>query len=125
MRDGNWELYRVNVSGGFIDRLTDTDDFEIFPNLSPDGEQITYMHTRGPGTSIHVAIVDADGENRIDLPGEGFVNEDPQWSPDGEWIVFQSNRDGQFEIYLMRADGSQQIRLTTTTEGAYWPTWGP
>jgi Tol biopolymer transport system component len=41
----------------------------------------------------------------------------PSWSPDGSRIVFQSNRDGGSEIYVMDADGSDQVRLTNTDDG--------
>src|SRR4029077_16451232 len=36
----------------------------------------------------------------------------PQWSPDGRLIAFTSDRDGDPEIYVMRADGSGARRLT-------------
>jgi TolB protein len=49
----------------------------------------------------------------------------PSWSPDGNRIAFQSNRDGQYDIYTVRADGSDLRRLTNdrSTDGA--PTWNP
>src|SRR5205085_11203593 len=36
----------------------------------------------------------------------------PSWSPDGSKIAFESNRDGNYEIYEMNADGSDQKRIT-------------
>ena len=36
----------------------------------------------------------------------------PRWSPDGRKILFDSERDGNREIYVMDADGSNQTRLT-------------
>ena len=36
------------------------------------------------------------------------------YSPDGKWIVFGSRRDGDSELYVMRPDGSQPVRLTRT-----------
>jgi TolB protein len=36
----------------------------------------------------------------------------PQWSPDGKWLAFTSNRDGNYEIYLMRPDGTELRNLT-------------
>ena len=35
----------------------------------------------------------------------------PSWSPDGSQIAFESDRDGDYEIYIMAADGSNQRRL--------------
>ena len=49
----------------------------------------------------------------------------PVWSPDGTKIAFQSNRDGNFEIYVMNADGSGQTRLTTNEANDVHPDWSP
>jgi Tol biopolymer transport system component len=49
----------------------------------------------------------------------------PSWSPDNSKIVFESNRDGKFEIYVMDSDGSGQTRLTNNTAEDYYPDWGP
>ena len=40
-------------------------------------------------------------------------------------IAFASDRDGDFEIYAMDADGSNQTRLTTNTAEDFWPVWSP
>jgi TolB protein len=41
-----------------------------------------------------------------------YVDETPAWFPDGQRLVFQSNRTGQMEIWVMKADGSQQRQVT-------------
>jgi Tol biopolymer transport system component len=50
------------------------------------------------------------GESRI-VAGEAS-NEQPTWSPDGEWIAFQSNRSGKWQVYRMRVDGTDLLQLT-------------
>ena len=45
--------------------------------------------------------------------------------PDGEKIVFDSDRDGFIEIYVMNADGSDQERLTHSDSWDGWPSWSP
>lgn len=49
----------------------------------------------------------------------------PSWSPDGQWIAFQSDRHGNDQIYKVRADGSSEIRITTTFDPYHEPSWGP
>jgi Tol biopolymer transport system component len=48
-----------------------------------------------------------------------------RWSPDGQEIVFHSNRDGNFEIYVMNADGSGTRRLTQYPGVDMFPDWSP
>src|SRR6185503_764601 len=52
-------------------------------------------------------------------------NTDPNWSPDGEKIVFVSSRNGTRDIYVMNADGTGQTRLTTDPEWDADPAWSP
>jgi len=47
------------------------------------------------------------------------------WSPDGRTIAFSSDRDGNFEIYVMNADGSNPIRLTYDDAADLYPGWSP
>ncbi len=50
---------------------------------------------------------------------------DPAWSPDGQKIAFMSARDGNLEIYVMDADGTNQTRLTKDATGDTFPAWSP
>jgi Tol biopolymer transport system component len=47
----------------------------------------------------------------------------PAWSPDGTKIAFDSNRGGNFEIYIMYADGTGVARLTNDPANDFAPTW--
>jgi WD40-like Beta Propeller Repeat len=49
----------------------------------------------------------------------------PVWSPDGRRIAFTSRRDGNWEVYVVNADGSGQRRLTRNAAGDFAPTWSP
>ena len=49
----------------------------------------------------------------------------PAWSPDGSRIAFTSQRDGNDEIYVMDADGSNQQRLTNDPAQDWWSSWSP
>lgn len=49
----------------------------------------------------------------------------PSWSPDGTRIAFSSRRDGNAEIYVMQADGSNITRLTRSPSDDFAPSWRP
>ena len=49
----------------------------------------------------------------------------PTWSPDGSRVAFESRRDGNYEIYVMDADGSDEERLTNNSASDRRPIWSP
>ena len=69
--------------------------------------------------------MDADGDNPRRLTdhdaGDGF----PSWSPDGRRIAFDSDRDGNIEVYVMDADGANPRRLTDHDASDGFPSWSP
>ncbi|HSG05305.1 MAG TPA: hypothetical protein VLB09_02785, partial [Nitrospiria bacterium] len=68
---------------------------------------------------------DGSGEERLTFdPGmDGFCwNE---WSPDGKTILFDTNRDGTYQVYRMNADGGQKIGLSPKGAPAEGPAWSP
>ena len=93
--------------------------------------QIAFVSARDGNWQIYV--MDADGKNQRRLTNNVWEDWFPSWSPDGERIVFNSRRDGNFrndfgitdEIYVMDADGSNQQRLTENLFDDRDPSWSP
>lgn len=56
---------------------------------------------------------------------EGKENAYPRWSCDGEKILFQSNRTGKWQIYVMDKDGSNLERITDDEYNNNFPAWSP
>jgi Tol biopolymer transport system component len=70
--------------------------------------------------------MNADGSNRAQLTTDPEQDFDPVWSPDGAKIAFRSHRNGNAEIYVMDADGSDQTNLTNYHNNDDWsPAWSP
>ena len=71
--------------------------------------------------------MDPDGSNvqRLTTTKADAGSWQPAWSPDGEKIAFSSNPDGNGDIFVMDADGSNIRRLTHTPDGEQFPSWSP
>jgi Tol biopolymer transport system component len=87
------------------------------PRISPDGKRITYDVDTGKDANVFVYEVDGSSAARpLTFSGR---NKFPIWSGDGEWIVFQSDREGDLGLFRERADGSgNPERLTKPEAGA-------
>ena len=59
----------------------------------------------------------------MNLTNNSAIEQYPSWSPDGSKIAFASDRDGNYEIYVMDVDGSNQTRLTNDSSSDREPAW--
>jgi Tol biopolymer transport system component len=118
-RTGQFELYVMGVDSRRVRRLTRNGPqvLDTAPAWSPDGRTIAFGSDRvSPfNTEIFTIRPSGDGTRRLTFTGgsDGVLGDDtlPSWSPGGDVIAFTSNRDQQNEVYVMRADGSDQRRL--------------
>lgn len=71
------------------------------------------------------AAVPTFSDARALLWQPGVKNAYPRWSKDGKQILFQSNRTGKWQIYVMDADGKRERRISTGDDNANFPDWSP
>lgn len=77
---------------------------------TPDGKLLYGATVR---ESVSLWMMDADGDNQKQLTSAGYVDYFLSSSDDGRYMVFESNRSGETEIWRARLDGSDLKRLTT------------
>jgi TolB protein len=92
------------------------------PSIAPDGSRVVFSIPAANGQ--HIDSVDRQGGDRQTLTGKG-LNSWPAFSPDGKHIAFGSSRDGDFDLYVMNADGSGVRRLTRSPGLDMRPAWSP
>jgi TolB protein len=120
-RLGKPQVFIMDVHGGNVRRLITTGSYNVNPAWSPKGDKLAYARMAG---GFQIFVANADGSAEIQLTFEGN-NERPRWSPDGRLITFSSRRDGQEAIYVMRADGSGQTKISRTKGSSQHPVWTP
>jgi Tol biopolymer transport system component len=67
----------------------------------------------------------ADGSDQTNLSQARGTDYSPAWSPDGQWIAFNSDRNGAGNIWVIRPDGSDLRQVTDIPGISEYPTWSP
>jgi Tol biopolymer transport system component/serine/threonine protein kinase len=103
--------------------LAESSRSEHSVSYSRDGKKIAFGSDRG-GNGFDIWMADAEGTNPIRLTffNKGFSGS-PQWSPDGEWVAFDSATDEQVDVFAVRAAGGAPRRLTPGGSNEYVPSW--
>ena len=132
--DDRWMKQIVIVEGNGENRrqLTDGEDNNGMPDISPDGALVAYVsQVRGKGTVIRVISMDGTYRKRLTRAGAGKTSFAPAWSPDGTKIAYThgtcrtKQQPCPVNIWVMDADGSNKKRLTGGNAADVYPTWSP
>ena len=98
----------------------------VIPAWSPLGNEIVFASMDNKQTKITLLFMDSGNTNL--LAGDAIENYAPSWSPDGQWIAYQSNYNSQdSEIWIMDRLGNnkKQITFTPNNKWSRAPSWSP
>ena len=112
---GEGALLVIDANGSGESQVTDLATRP--PEWSPDGAKLMFEAVEGG-----IFSVGADGSGLIEIASDGHG---PMWSPDGTRIVFFAEVDGNVDVYVMDADGSNRSRVTSDPAEDVSPAWAP
>jgi Tol biopolymer transport system component len=143
----NKQIVVMQPDGSDRRLLSDASRADLFPAWSPDGQRIAF--TSGEGNQFENAdenyprilgtrriwLANSDGSNRRQLTDDpAYADQFPQWSADGAHILFVRQQAGAMEpgdeepipveIWLMKADGSDQRKVTDGLSGVWFGYYG-
>lgn len=122
------QLWATNRDGSDQHRLGDVDYYAVSDIAwSGDGTRIAFLAASGANTAKHLWVVDADGNGLRELTD--LPTGSPRWSPDGSELAFVGWNDPEWDIGVIRADGTGPRWLPTTQGTAAIagtpPAWSP
>jgi len=112
------EIYLLDLASGITKNLTESVADDWLPRFSHDGELITFVTERGdlrsvPYTDKHSDIfrMENDGDFHTQLTNDEANNGGATFGADDSHIYFHSNKNGSYDIFVMKADGALPMTL--------------
>lgn len=130
------EIFTMSADGSDKKQISNLKTISTYPSFSPDGKYIVFRSVV-QGASLNwdltainknseIFIMNADGTNPKNLSVNIAYDGWPAWSPDGELILFSSNRTGPANIgqlYTIKKDGTDLKQITNGPGSFIQATW--
>ena len=119
---GAGEIYVMDANGSGLTNLTNTAESETNSSWSVNGKIAYERRQGGTGGVPQIWTMNADGSGQTQFSGiTQPTPTGPAWSPDGMKLAFSSGG----EIWVINANGTNELRLTTTASTDTDPAWSP
>jgi Tol biopolymer transport system component len=122
---GIWNIYWRPADGsGSEERLTTSDNNNTPQSWSPDGKVLAFIEVN-PTTGVDILTLPLEGDRRPQPFLRTSYNESaPAFSPDGQWLAYQSDESSGFQVYVQPYPGPGR-KWQVSTEGGGFPKWNP
>jgi TolB protein len=127
-RDGDQEIYIMDVDGQNPRRITHAKGGDGGPFFSPDGRRIVYRSDRNGSGNLQIFVNNTAGTAEKAITGNDDFNWCPFWHPSGKWLIFtHADFRGRpnFDLYILRDDGSVRHRVTSSPDFDGLPVFSP
>lgn len=103
-RSGRTEVWVTGDNGNTLKKLTDTDTEKRGLRWAPDSKALVYA-----GTDHNLYTVSITGKNRVVVTSDTGDILNPQFSPDGKWIVYgRQDRNSYLHVYVISSTGGEE-----------------
>jgi len=121
------QVYLANADGSNADVMVTTTP-SYFHGWSPDGKYLAYVYQHpgpnGAPANYDIFRIPAAGGEAQQLDSNPGYDDGPDYSPDGQWIYFNSDRSGSWDVWRIPADGAgpgdQKAEQVTSDEMEDW-----
>ena len=118
-------IYILPSTGGTPKRITKNSP-SYWHGWSPDGSTLAFVGQRNGDFDIYTIPVTATSStDETRLTTAKGLDDGPEYTPDGKWIYFNSERTGRMQIWRMHPDGSAQEQVTHDEWNNWFPHFSP
>ncbi len=119
------DIFKADLDGSNLVRLTDTPGYDAEGTYSPDGKQIVFTSFRDGDAEIY--IMDADGKNPRRITHIKGYDGGPFFSPDGKKLLYRSDRKGNdlLQVFVNNTEGTAERAITNDEHVNWGPSWHP
>ena len=121
-RTGAENIYVMSVYGSDPIQLTDGPIRKTYPSVSPNGEHITFITIED--RRFLISVMNSDGSSSKVIVNDGTSYE-PRFSPDGDLLVYTSQREENADIYLLNLETMEERCLVGWPETEGFPSFFP
>ena len=117
---GPWNIFwKASDGSGSAEQLTTAELFHLPGSVSPDGSTLTFWTPGSTAASFDIWVVDLAGEGSArPLVAERGAQRGPRFSPDGQYLAYDSNEDGRTEVWVRPFPGPGGA-VKISNEGGY------
>jgi len=123
-KDGDDEIYSMDIDGNNVKQLTNNDSKDFLPDVSPDGKEIMFTSQRDRRDELYKMNI--DGSNQVQITNNNRLSNEADWSPDGKKVAFLSQPKEHTPpcMFIMNPDGTKRTKVTKS-EGLVesFPNW--
>ena len=121
-RSGGPQLYEVSASGGSANRITFEGSYNASATVSSDGKNVAFVH--GSDVGFQIGALDRESGLFLTLT-EGALDESPSFAPNGQMIIYATEKGGRETLGAVSLDGNIAQSLSLDTGGVREPAWSP